>query len=276
MIAMRAPTVILIASLPACATPPLEERLDEPDVAIPADCAFGTTEIEVSGSVIDFVTGQPVAGATVDLTEAFTGSRTFPNNGCRIGTTVTSAAGQFGPVMVRAESASPVLVFLVTGAGRAPTIHDKTVGCLLGCNIAPQEIPAPTAELVEAWRADLFDGGMEYALNRGLVAYKFHDTAGNPAAGVTPIYRRDVFDDERRVLDPGSQVRFLEPDRQTLALADRSTTLGAGTALIGIRANASGYFRVGGERGSDRWPALSVIAATGWIYFESDSLTPPP
>ncbi|HEY5927858.1 MAG TPA: hypothetical protein VIV11_39500 [Kofleriaceae bacterium] len=268
-----APTILLISSLPACATPPLEERLDEPDVAIPADCAAGATEIEVNGTVTDFATGEPVAGATIDITEAWASTRSFPTNGCRIGTTTTDATGKFGPLRVNALDSSPILAFLVTGAGRAHTIHDKSVGCLLGCYVPSQDIVSPSQELVDEWREELFAGGMEYALNRGLVVYRYHDVEGNPAPGVTPVYERNALSDDDRALRPGSEVRFIDVDRQTLADIDQRRTLGAGAALIGGTPDAKGYFRVAGERGADRWPSLGVIAATGWIYFESDSLT---
>jgi hypothetical protein len=268
-----APTVLVFASLPACATPPLEERLDEPDVAIPRDCATGTQEIEVQGTVTDFTTGQPVADATIDITEAFTGPAIWPTTGCRIGTTRTDSAGKFGPLRVRALDTSPIVAFLVSGAGRAPTIHDKSVGCLFSCYMPPQDITAPAQELVESWREELFAGGMEYALNRGLVAYKFHDPGVRPASGVTPIYRRQWLDDGRNLLR-GAEVRFLAGDREQLAPVEQDTTTSAGTILVGADVDTKGYFRIAGRRGADIWASLGVIAATGWIYFESDTVEP--
>ena len=268
---MRFAPTVLIAALPACTSGPLAERLDEPDVPIPADCVSGTTEFDLEGTVVDYVTGEPVAGANVDITEAFTGPQIFPTNGCRIGHAVTNAQGAFGPIRVRAVASGPIVAFLVTGADRAPTVHDKSIGCLLGCSAPPQTITAPTQELVEIWRHELYAGGMEYALNRGLVAYKFHDTAGMPAEGVTPIYRRDVFDDNTRTLRAGSEVRFVEADRQTLGDVTQTRTLGFGTALIGAPWNTKGYYRIGGERAGERWATLGVMSATGWLYTESDS-----
>ena len=268
---MRFTPIVLFSFLPACSSGPLAERLAQPDVAIPAACAGGTTQFDVSGMVVDFVTGEPVAGATVDFTEAFTGARVFPSNGCLIAPgTVTDAAGAFGPISVSALEANPIVAFLVTGAGRAPTVHDKAIGCLLGCNAPSQTITAPVQELVDGWRAELYDGGMEYAFNRGLVAYKFHDSAGMPAAGVSPIYRHDPFADGRP-LRSGSEVRFLEEDRATLGRIGQTTTLGAGTALIGAPATEKGYFRIAGQRGAETWASLGVMSATGWLYLESDS-----
>jgi hypothetical protein len=264
---------LLILSLPACATSPLEERLAEPDVRVPNNCAVGDRELEVSGTLVDFTTGLPVAGARIDLTEAFSAaSPSFPKTGCRIGGTTTDAEGRFGPLMVRAVDTDPTLVFLVTGAGRAPTAHDASIGCLFSCYLPPQTIAAPTHELTDAWREDLYAGGMEYALNRGLVAYKFHDSAGRPASGVKPVYKAHLLADDQRLLDPGSEVRFVEPDRQTLALPDRASTTTAGVALIGGTPDAKGYFRVGGERGTDWWASVNVITATGWIHVESDTV----
>ncbi len=268
---MRLASVLWIAIVPACATSPLEERLDEPDVAVTRDCTGGTNEVEVEGTVVDFVTGEPVPGANVVLTEAWSDAHSFPTAGCRLGAATTDADGHFGPLTVRARASSPVVVFLVSGAGRAPTISDTTVGCLFGCTRTNHEIAAPAQDLADAWRNDLYDGGMEYALNRGLVAYKFHDVTGNPASDVHPMYVPSFLSD-RCALAAGSEVRFLEADRQTLAPPDRTTTLTAGTALIGSDARDGGYFRVAGERGAERWASVGVIVATGWIYFESDTV----
>jgi len=271
---MRFAPTVLIAALPACAdNGPLAERLDEPDVPIPSDCnTAGTTSFDVSGTIVDYATGEPVAGANVDFTEAFSGAQIFPTTGCLIGATaVTNAQGAFGPVRVTTPDSGPIVAYLVTGAGRAPTVHDKSVGCLLGCNSPPQTITVPSQELMDVWRQELYDGGMEYALNRGLVAYKFHDSEGNPAVGVTPIYKRDVFSDDERRLHSGSAVRFIEADKQTLGGVTQMTTLGWGTALIGAPATQKDYFRISGVRGSEKWASLGVMSATGWLYIESDS-----
>lgn len=266
------PPVLLLCAVPACATDPLEERLDEPDVALTSDCTSGTNEVEVEGTVVDYITGAPIGGARIELTEAWSNPRSFPESGCRLGAVTTDASGHFGPVTLRAQASSPVIVFLVTGADRAPTISDTTIHCLFGCYKAVHEIAAPSHELVEQWRHELYAGGMEYALNRGLVAYKFHDLAGRPAQGVRPLYVPSSFSSNRRALAAGSEVRFLEGDRQTLAPPDRTTTLAAGTALIGAKPHNDGYFRVAGERGNDRWGSVGAIVATGWIYFESDTV----
>src|SRR5687767_6377936 len=110
---MRFAPTVLIAVLPACAdNGPLAERLDGPDVPIPGDCVGGTTEFDVSGSVVDYVTGEPIAGANVDITEAFSGAQTFPTNGCLIGSTITNAQGAFGPIKVRAQQSGPIVAFL--------------------------------------------------------------------------------------------------------------------------------------------------------------------
>lgn len=271
---MRLASNLLVLSLSSCVTSsytPPQERLDEPDVEIPLDCGPGTTEIDVTGTVSDWTTGAPIADAKVDITEAWATPNSFPTNGCLIGSTTTGTDGTFS-LRVSASSNGPILAFLITGAGRAPTIHDKSVSCLFGCNVAPQDIVAPSRELVDRWREELFIGGMNYALNRGLVVYRYHDASGTPADGVLPIYRRDAFDDEGRAFRPGSEVRFIDGDRETLGDYREQRTLGAGAALIGGAANTSGYFRVSGERGSDRWSSVGVIAATGWIYFDSSSL----
>ncbi len=254
-----------------CLSSSLEERLDEPDVAITGNCS-GATEVEVAGTVVDSVTGAPVAGASVELTEAWVASRSFPRDGCRIGSATTNAAGRFGPLIVRATDSSPTIVMLVTGGGRAPTIADRDASCLFGCRTIDERIEAPSLELAESWRQELYDGGMEYALNRGLVAYTFMDDNDAPSSGVKPSRINDNFiieEPEQRELQPGSEVRFLGLDRETLAAPDQVETGRSGGALIGSTGDARGYFRVEGTRSSRRWPSVGVMVATGWIYVES-------
>lgn len=261
---------MLIPGLVAGCVSPLAERLDEPDVAITGNCS-GSTAVEVSGTVVDSVTGAPVAGASVELTEAWASARSFPRDGCRIGSATTNAAGRFGPVTVRTGDSDPTIVMLVTGAGRAPTIADRDANCLFGCGSIDERIEAPSLELATRWRAELYDGGMEYALNRGLVAYTFLDDNDAPTLGVTPARRNDNLfaDPDLRPLEPGSDLRFLGPDRATLAEPSQSETLSSGRALIGSKGDARGYFRVEGTRYGRRWPSVGVIVATGWIYVET-------
>ncbi len=267
---MRSLVMMFAGLFAGCASPSLAEQLDEPDVAITGNCA-GSTEIQVAGTIVDLVTGVPVPGASVDLTEAWTASRSFPADGCRIGTATTDAAGRFGPVSVRASDSDPVIVMLVTGAGRAPTIADRSVSCVFGCGSVDERIEAPSLDLATRWREELYAGGMEYALNRGLVAYTFVESDKAPSPDVVPAHRSDNFLDTEDAgpLHPGSELRFLDADRETLASPDQSSTTSSGQALIGRAGDSRGYFRVEGTRGTSRWPSVGVIVATGWIYVES-------
>lgn len=273
MLLQRDMRLIHFAWLPtlfaACVDSPLPERLDEADVAIPGDCVTGTTEISVQGTVVDRETQTPVAGAQVDITEAWLGDRGFPMAGCRIGKMTTDADGRFGPITVRA-SADPTIVMLVTGAGRAPTIADRSVGCLFGCGSVDEWIEAPSAELATVWRDELYAGGMEGALNRGLVAYTFETTNATPAPGVVPQRRQDsVLDTELHPLDPGSEVRFIAADRTTLAPPQQTSTTGAGEILVGRKPSLQGYFDILGNGLGLHWGGVGVIVATGWIYIET-------
>lgn len=255
--------------LVGCIDSSLDERLDEPDVAIPAACTMGDTEVEVSGTVVDRQTKAPVAGAQVDITEAWAGDRGFPMAGCRIGRAVTGPDGRFGPITVK-TTADPTIAMLVTGAGRAPTIADRSPGCLFSCGDVDEYIEAPSADLGDYWRAELYAGGMEYALNRGIVAYRFQDSALAPAGNVTPKRRQDsVLDTELHDLDPGSEVRFVAADGATLAPPEQKTTTAAGEVLVGREGNLQGYFDVVGERPDLHWGGVGVIVATGWIYVET-------
>ncbi|CAN5696374.1 hypothetical protein BH11MYX3_BH11MYX3_23520 [soil metagenome] len=263
--------IIVLPVLFAGCVGSLDERLDEPDVAISGSCS-GSTEVEVSGTVVDVITGAPIAGASVELTQAWTSARSFPRDGCRLGGATTDAAGRFGPVLVRATDDSPTIVMLVTGAGRAPTIADRDASCLFDCRPIDERIEAPSLDLATRWRQDLYDGGMEYALNRGLVAYTFMDHKDAPSPRVTPGRINDDFLFEgvdERTLEPGSEVRFLGPDRATLADPGVAETTPSGRVLIGSKGDASGYFRVEGKHESTSWPSVGVIVATGWIYVES-------
>lgn len=257
-----------------CTDPPLPERLDEPDVAIPADCSNGTTALVVRGSVIDIVTGAPVVGASIDITEAFAPSISFPEAGCRIGHAISDDSGRFSIDVTQATS-SPDIVFLVTGAGLAPTIADQSADCLLGCTSVELDIGAPTIEVATTWREELYGGGMAYALNRGLVAYTFHELDGSAAWHVVPYRSQDSALASSYRLAPGSEVRFLDDDRKRLTLDGRADTGPSGIALIGIEPNDASYYRVSGKRYMEEWYPVRVMAATGWIYLESDTLDKP-
>jgi hypothetical protein len=257
--------------LVACTDPPLPDRLDEPDVAISANCTGGTTEVQVAGTVVDRTTGAPIAGATVDITEAWAAAHSFPAAGCRLGRMTTDAAGRFGPMMVTSTDSEPIMVMLVKGAGRAPTISDRRVSCLFGaCTMVDEVIAAPSEGLADYWREELYAGGMPYALNRGLVAYTFLDSVDVPASGVSVTRMRDnLLDSEPKRIEPGSEARFIGADGMTLEDPDHEATSTSGSLLIGSDGGTQGYFRVGGDRPLLHWPSVGVIVATGWIYVET-------
>jgi hypothetical protein len=248
----------------------LQERIDAPDVAIPRDCSTGATAFEVAGTVVDFQTGQPIANARIDVTEAWAGQLSFPSNGCRIGGATTDGGGRFGPITVMATS-DATITMLVTGAGRTPTIADRNVSCFFGCSKVDELIAAPSAELAEDWRRELYDGGMEYALNRGLVLYRFDEATTSPAAGVRPgRVDDDVWDADSRLLEPGAEMRFVQADLATLSPPDSIRTTSSGWTLIGSETNSQGYFMVEGNRSIEaHWDQVGVIVATGWIYTET-------
>ncbi len=264
----------LPALLVACTD--LPDRLDEADVAIPGDCSGGSSdEIKVSGTVVDRETQAPVAGAKVDITEAWAGYEGFPKAGCRLGTATTGADGRFGPIKVHAGQSDPTIVMLVTGAGRAPTIADHSVGCLFGCSDVDERIAAPSAELATQWREELYAGGMKYALNRGLVAYTFQDSMLAPASRVTPMwYGQLILDPETHEFERGAEVRFLDEDAITLTAVERTTTTRSGQMLLGYEGNLQGYYNVVGVRSPERWAGVGVIVATGWIYIETSGSPP--
>src|ERR1044071_4747739 len=132
--------VVLIASslLPSCrddnpgeppldagsdATPPPPGDAPLPD-CIGADVRARKTVV-VSGTVVDFATGAPVAGATVDITTGWdTATPAFPSPQCPLIATLTSGPdGKFGPATVLAGSVfdPSIMLFEVHGADRANT-----------------------------------------------------------------------------------------------------------------------------------------------------------
>jgi hypothetical protein len=166
-----------------------------------------------------------------------------------------------------------VIVALATGDGLAPTLADKRGGCLFGCSGVTMTVVTVPAETATAWREELFADGMEYALNRGLVAYQYRGSDGRGAAGVVPAWSSDSgLDDETHGLSPDHDVRFLAT-ASTLAAAGTRATASTGYALVGRAGNERGYFAMSGTRGASAWHDVGVIVATGWIYFETSDLS---
>lgn len=228
--------------------------------------------VTVSGSVRDWVTGNPVAGATVEVNTAWDVDGNFPPLlGCPpIVTLTTDSNGQFGPAMIQAGSTTepPIMMYMVSGAGLARTASDARLGNCMGVDCGNQGHPmrVPSETLVQGWRTELELGGMPLAATRGLVLFDFRELAG-PAAGVIPQ------DGSLVDLVAGTEVRFLEDDRMTLAPATATATTPAGVALIGVDA-VDNESQVAGRRGGDTWLPTGVLVTDGWVFLEDRLVSP--
>jgi hypothetical protein len=229
----------------------------------------------VSGSVVDFATGAPVAGAQVDVNNGWETFAPFPEGCPPIATFTTRDDGTFGPETLAIGSSvePPILIFLVTGADRAQTASDLRVnGCVEAqCGDVVHSIAAPAADLAAAWRTELAAGGMPLADERGLIAFEFREPDGTPAAGVRPSTTTGT---GLRLLEPGSEMRFLDADRATMAPADQSSTLASGLALTAFDApddRDTEIRYVGGERGEEpveHWFSVGCLVRDGWVFLE--------
>jgi hypothetical protein len=275
---MRTAPLFLAAMLGGCFwggddEPPPDAAL--PDAAPPGTCVPDQLRDDrtasVSGQVVDFASKAPVAGATVEVTTAWDVNGGFPV-GCPMqGTFTTDDQGRFGPALVAIGSSinPPIVLFKVTGAGRAPTASDARAICSgADCGNLGHTIAAPAEALAATWRTELAAGGMNDAATRGLVLFEFREMDGAPAAGVTPTQGQATMVD----LEPGTQVRFLDADRSTLLGAAEGVTGGSGVAVIGV--GTSGVAYVAGRRDADRWNALGVLLPGGWWFLEDERKAP--
>lgn len=251
----------------------------QPDagVIVPPGCiqpdVRDRTTVTVSGQVVDFTTGAPVAGATVDVTTAWDVVGNFPAADCPLlATLTTDAAGRFGPRAVAAGSTvtPPILAFVVHDGGRALTLSDARTCAAATCDLG-HTIAAPSAAQAAQWRADLGTGGMAAAATRGLVAFTYKNSDGSPAAGVAPSVGNLV----TVPLTPGPQVRFVDPARAALLPAAQATTSAAGVALIGVDATAGAAY-LGGKRGAEAWAGVGCLVVPGAIFVEDKTVSPPP
>lgn len=261
--------IAIVTVLAACTSSPRAERLDEADrgvVACPGGA--GPHAFTVSG-IARGLDDLPAAGVRIDLATAWGSGPSFPTNGCAMATAFTNEHGAWGPLEVRTSTSEPIFVALATGDGLAPTLANRRGGCLFGCAGVNIDVTTVPAEIATAWREELYADGMEYALNRGLVAYQYRGSDGAGAAGVTPAWSSDSpLDDEQHGLSPDRDLRFLA-NATTLAAPGTRTTTSTGYALVGREGNERGYFALGGTRGASTWRDVGVIVATGWIYFET-------
>lgn len=250
----------------------------EPDagVVVPPGCVQpdvrDNTTVTVSGQILDFATSATVPGATVDVSTAWDVSENFPAANCPlVATMTTDAQGRFGPMALQAGStlAPPIVVFIVHGGDRAPTISDARTCATATCNLG-HTIAAPSSALAAQWRTDLAAGGMTEAATRGLVAFTYKNTDGSPAAGVTPQTGTLVVNP----LAPGPQVRFIDAARSALMPVAQATTSASGLALIGVNATHQAAY-LGGKRATDGWAGSGCLVVPGAIFVEDKTVSPP-
>jgi hypothetical protein len=260
---------------------------DRPDAAPPGTPGCPAPEtgehstVILAGEVTDYVTGAPIAGAEVLINVAWEGDNPFPTECAPLATLTTSEDGRFGPseVDLGARYFQPILLFRVVGEGIADTASDQTLDCgdEVDCGNLAHAIAAPSRELVAAWRAELADGGMPEADTRGLVLFEFRNPDATPAANVVP-WNGFFYED---ALVPDTQVRFLEPDRATVAPTETLTTTDSGVAVIGIDPFEEETERGGeefdsgdtvayisGTRVAQHWDQTGVLMTDGWVFLE--------
>jgi hypothetical protein len=252
-------------------TPPADASVDVPEGCIAPEVRDDKT-VTVSGQLVDFTTRAPVAGATVDLTTGWDVVDNFPAASCPLlASLTTDAQGRFGPVDIAAGSSQnpPVVVFIVHGGGRAPTISDNRACAAPTCNLG-HTIGAPSATVADAWRTELAAGGMPQAASRGLIAFLYKNADGTPAAGVAPYQGTLV----TVGLTAGTQVRFVAADRAALAPRAQTVTTEAGVALVGVDADQQAAY-IGGRRGNDGWTGTGCLVVAPAIFVEDKTVTPP-
>ena len=229
-----------------------------------------TKTVNVSGKVVDFATGAPVAGAVVDITTAWDVTGQFPLPACApLAVATTAADGSFGPIAVRAGSSlnPSFMMFLVHGGGRAQTASDLRSCAEERCNMFIS-IAAPTAAQAAAWRSELAAGGMPDAATRGLVAFFYRNIDGTPAEGV------EVTQDfsTPMPLVRGREVRYLGAgaDAATVLPVAQTATSASGVALIGLGSPGTPdkAIFVGGRRGTGAWQVTGCLEEPGWIFLE--------
>ena len=260
---------------------PIEPRPDAGPGPDRFDCdpddAEETYPVRVAGTVIDHATGEPIVGAEVAVGSAWHLGGGLPQECPPLATLTTSEDGRFGPatVEVAALFSPPYVIFMVTGAGLAPTASDQTMECVdAACTpIEDHVVAVPSQELATQWREELERGGMESAESRGLVLFAFTNLDGSPAENVV-LWEGYL---EPDALDPNQEVRFLAEDRTTLAPTSAIVTAGSGLALVGIGSEEpdqtdSTFIR--GTRVADQWEVTGVLHDPGWIFVEDNQQEP--
>lgn len=229
--------------------------------------------ITAQGRVVDWATGAPVAGATVELRHAWTTDTDV------IATATTTADGAFGPItgLIAPRTSFfefTYVAFYVRDGGRAQTISDISISCDSdSCDPVSHQIAAPDEELGAAWRTALAAGGMPDADTRALIAFQYLEPTSAPAVGVATQALRSP----TAALTPGTEVRFLAADRRTLAPATQATTLASGVALVGIDgiAGPNGPVYLAGSTASEQWVLTGCMNEAGYIFLEDKHGAPP-
>lgn len=270
-------SLALLATLAACS----DNEPPEPSPA-PAHCVQPEERraitVNISGTIVDFITEQPVAGATVDITTAWDTEGDIPADDCPLLATVTTdAQGRFGPLPLYAGAGQflPIMLFRVAGGDRALTLSDNRAcsgGVTNDCYL-DHRITAPSATLAAQWRAELASGGMADAAHRGLIAFLYKEGSGVPAPGVEPTT------DALFLPRPGADVRFVDASRGGLTPATDATTSAAGVAVIGTVASgpagpAMGRVKIGGRRATERWDATGSLVVPDAIFVEDKTVSP--
>jgi hypothetical protein len=254
--------LVLAALLVACTSSGPEP---DPDPPAPAcDPAIrGTKLVTVSGTVIDFSTGAPVAGAIVDVGTTLDGTE----DDCPVEATLTTAAdGTFGPTSVALGSTSdPVFVmFRVHGEGRALTTSDNRTCPDASCELA-HTIASVSAELGETWRAALAAGGMADAATRGIIAFEYREPDATPAVDVVANVVEIGQTGGPRALVPGTEVRYLADGGSALQPPAATRTSSSGWALVSLDTE---LIFVGGSRDGVTWQSTGCTLEDGSIFLE--------
>lgn len=231
------------------------------------DPALDELDVTVQGTVVDFLTGEPRAGVTVDVARVWEPEAVFPDDSCSVAKLTTDAAGRFGPVSVKLGPApslfeSKYVLFLAQGDEISPTGSDNRV--MVGSTI-DHTIAAPSLELIDTWRSELDEGGMNAARTRGLVAYRYDEADGTPATGVI-AQRATILGNN--TLERGSEVRYLSADRATLQPVSRPSTTASGLALIGVAPIDRGTVEIAGARNGESWGDIGCLVGEGWVFLE--------
>jgi hypothetical protein len=268
-------------SLAACGDNPdaLRDASGEPPPmdAAPPSCVDPALRpmksVEVTGAVVDFATGAPIAGVTVDVITAWDViAPAFPSPACPLLATLTTGPdGTFGPATVLAGSVfdPSIILFMVHGGDRADTASDNKTCTESTCTL-DHTIAAPSAALAASWRSELTAGGMTDAATNGLIAFKFKNTDGTPAAGVTAQIDENF---APRDLRTGEEVRYLAADRAAVAPGTQRVTTDSGVALVGFAAvESAGY--IAGRRSAQTWGATGCFMQPGWIFLEDRTVSP--